>query len=297
MTDMKETLTQPTLAINKILVPKNLRKDGWEKKIDELVKLIEENGLLQPPGVRLLATIGPSGETHELAFGFRRLEACKKLGWTTVPVTLRGSKTTGKDTFSARLTENFGREDLSALEEAEAFKHAIDTLGFTAKDLAGRIGKTDGYISQRLSLLKMSEPVKKAVQSGQITPTHARELARVTDEKEQKKFLELAKNMTLPEFKAEVEAASSKKVSNRGRQTKPVKAEPPAKSEKTEKIAKIPIDMGRPKLELRKALADLDVTKKKAIEAGDKLKVEFFKGMMRGVGWAGGMVKDLYSAK
>jgi len=149
--------------------------------------------------------------------------------------------------------------------------------------LAARIGKTDGYVSQRLSLLKMPDVVQKAVQDGEITPTHARELSRLTDEKEQEKLLKHAKRMSMPEFKEKIEAATSKKLTNRGRKAKP------------EKVARADgrVPVVRSKEDLRKALSTLDVHKKKADDMGDKLRAEFFKGMMRGIGWAGGLVKDL----
>lgn len=286
----KETIIQPTLSISKIFVPKNLRHAGWEKNLDDLLKLVQEAGLKQPPGVRAYpdGKLGPNGETHELVFGFRRLEACKRLGYTTIPVTILSSKSSNKDVFVARLVENFGREDLSPLEEAEALKLAIDKLGFTAKDLAAHIGKTAGYVSQRLSLLKMSGPIKEAVQRAEITPTHARELARVTDEREQSKLLERAKRTPMPEFKEQVEAASSKRQTNRGRKAEPKKEKQPSHAE-----GKIAVEDIRPKGELKKALSDLDVYKKRAVDANDRLQAEFFKGMMRGIGWAGGMVREL----
>ena len=292
MTNKKKTMTQPTLPISKIFIPKNLRRAGWEKNINELTKLIEDAGLKQPPGVKAYTDgkAGPKGETHELVFGFRRLEACKRLRYTTVPVTILSSKSSSKDVFVSRLVENFGREDLSPLEEAEALKLAIEELGFNQKDLAARIGKTDGYVSQRLSLLKMSGPVQTAVQKGEITPTHARELARVTNAKEQSKLLEQAKHMSMPEFKEKVKAAASKKQTNRGRKAKPEKVEKAPRED-----GKVAASNVRPKGDLKKALSDLDVQKKKAADSGDKLRAEFFKGMMRGIGWAGGMVKGLLS--
>jgi len=292
MTHKKETMTQPTLAISKIFVPKNLRRAGWEKNIDDLTKLIEDAGLKQPPGVRAYdGKVGPKGETHELVFGFRRLEACKRLKYTTIPVTLLSAKSSSKDVFVSRLVENFGREDLSPLEEAEALKRAIEELGFTAKDLASRISKTDGYVSQRLALLKMPDSVQKAVQKGEITPTHARELGRVTNVKEQNKLLEQAKHMPMPEFKEKVEAASSKKQTNRGRKAQ---AEEAGKADSRED-GKVTTSIARSKGDMRKALSELDVHKKKATDSGDKLRAEFFKGMMRGIGWSGGLVKDLLS--
>ena len=284
---MATDLTQPTLAISKIYIPPNIRRPGWNnpKKLQELMRSIAEAGLKQPPGVFAYAEgkKGPKGETHELVFGQRRLEACKRLKWTTVPVVLLSSKSSSKDLFVSKLVENFEREDLSPLEEAEAFRQAISELSFTAKELAKRIGKTDGYVSQRLGLLKMPEKVQRAVQKEEITPTHARELARVTDPKKQEKLLQEAKRLPLPEFKEKVDQLDAKDKKHTGRGRKP-----------KEKGGMVPELKAPPSAEVAAALGTLDETKKAASEKADKAGEAYFKGMIRGIGWARGLgVKNL----
>lgn len=279
-------LAQPTLSISKIYVPPNIRRPGWEKNLDKLMNSIEEAGLKQPPGVVAYTgdKKGPNGETHELVFGQRRLEACKRLKWTTLPVVLLSSKASGKDVFVSKLVENFEREDLSPLEEAEAFRQAISELGFTAKELAKRIGKTDGYVSQRLGLLKMPDKVQKAVQKQEITPTHARELARVTDPKKQEKLLEEAKRLPLPEFKEKVDHLDAKDKKHTGRGRKPNKS-------KGELVPELRAPAAS---DVAEALGILDEKKKAAAERNDKTSEAYFKGMIRGIGWSRGLgVKSL----
>lgn len=279
---------QPTLPVSKIYVPPNIRRPGWEKNLDKLMYSIEKAGLKQPPGVIAYTgdKKGPNGETHELVFGQRRLEACKRLKWTTIPVVLLSSKSSGKDIFVSKLVENFEREDLSPLEEAEAFRQAISELGFTAKALAKRIGKTDGYVSQRLGLLKLPDKVRKAVQKQEITPTHARELARVTDAKQQERLLQEAKRLPLAEFKERIDAldAQDKKHTKRGRK--------PRKENNLVPEIKMP-----PSAAVAEALGVLDEKKKAAGDKNDKIGEAYLRGMIRGIGWARGLgVKDLLPA-
>jgi ParB family chromosome partitioning protein len=274
----------PMVVISKILVPENIRQEGWEKKIGRLKDSIEADGLEQPIKVRILTKPGPGGELYELVWGFRRLMVCKELGWTTIPAIFASSKETNKDIFISRLVENFERSDLTPLEEATAFRKAIDELGISAKELADRLGQTSGFVSQRLGMLKLPEPVQKAVQSGKISATHARELGRVTDEKTQLRLLKSAedKELSATDLKEKVDALDVKdrKSTNRGRKAAPSDAKD-AKKEPGKK-------------EVLAAMDSLVEKKKAAAEAKDETKETFYKGMIRGIGWARGMVKNLF---
>lgn len=269
----------PIVPINSILIPKNIRHSGWERNIDELMQSIEHHGLEQPPKVRLLSEPGPNGEQYELVYGQRRLEACKRLGWTTIPVIFARTKASMKDIFVSRLVENCDREDLSPLEEAEIFRQAIDQYGLTAKELARRIGKTDGYVSQRLKLLNLPDKVKEAVQKGEISPTHARELTRITDQTVQEKLLNSAKKLPIAEFKTKVDNidTSVRKITNRGRRSK-----------KTNQLT-------RPSREkIQAAIEEVGIRQKTAEKNNDTVTAEYYKGMLRGIEWVCGFVEKLF---
>ena len=305
MTESKKEMSQPTLPLSKIFIPDNLRTKGWKKNLSGLVKLIKESGLKQPPGVVPYPEnkSGPNGETHILVFGFRRLEALKQLNWTVVPVTLLpATHSNEKDIFVARIVENFGREDLSPLEEAAAYKSAIDDFNFTAKEIALRVGKTGGYVSQRLNLLKMPDYIQDAVQKGEITQTHVRELSRITDKGEQKRLLEKAKHTKLTAFKEDITSAESVKRTARGRpesfpghekhEASTATAQP--KNPQGIPIPKIPQNDGRRSMsEEKEALSILDGYAQKAKELKVRSQQEFFRGMSRGIGWTCGLVSEL----
>lgn len=289
MASKKDVTTQTTLSINKILIPENIRAGGWEKNLKGLADSIGENGLEQPVGVWPLPAnqVGEGGETHELVFGFRRLMACKTiLNWTTIPVVFKAKKTTAKDRYLSALVENAQREDLSPIEEATAFKRGIDTHGLTASEIAKKKGVSNAYVSQRLALLKMPEPVQEAVANSDISFAHARAMTTL-DEADQVKLLRQAEKLPVSEFKekvAEKTAASSKKklrkdgkeAAKRGRPEKTSAA-------KARTVSEIKVELGK-----------LDEKKKAAVEKDDKATEQYMKGMMRGLGWAAGLTKTLY---
>jgi len=260
-----------SIKISDIWSDGNVRDEGWEKKVADLKALIEAQGLLQPIGVKKEG--GPNGEPFKLIFGARRLEACKQLDWARIDAKIASSKMTRMEFFFWRVGENSGRKDLTPMEEAKAFRTAIDEYGATAKDLAKGFGKSDGYISQRLQLLKLPEEVQTAVEKGTITASHAREIARVTDEDEQKKLLAKAEKMPAQDFREHVAelAEDKKKQSNRGRK---------AKEEPAEKTGV------RSEAEAVKMLGGLDAKMKTAKENDDAVKQSYYKGCIRGIMWA-----------
>jgi ParB family chromosome partitioning protein len=271
-----------SISMKDIWEEENTRDPGWEKKVSDLQALIKAQGLLQPVGVAERG--GPNGEPFQLVFGSRRREACKRLNWSRIDAKVAPKKASNIDLFFWKLGENSGRKDLSPMEEARAFHKVIDKYSIAAKDLARRLGKTDGYVSQRLALLKLPEEVQEAVEEGRITATHAREIARVTDEKDQKRLLKKAEKMPVTDFKEHVDDldGGKKKNSNRGRKAR----EKPEATEVDAVGEKVGV---RSEKEAVKMLGTLDtrmksVSQKDSVEA--KLQQEYYKGCIRGIMWA-----------
>ena len=79
------------------------------------------------------------------------------------------------------LLENIQREDLSAIEEAEAYANLVKSLGISQEELARRIGKSRSYITNMIGLLSLPEPVKKDILNGLISMGHARSLSKLED--------------------------------------------------------------------------------------------------------------------
>lgn len=160
------------------------RKIFNEESIDELAKSIKSYGIIQPLSVRRI------GEgTYELVAGERRLRAAKKAGLKEVPVIV--VDVTDKDSAAIALLENIQREDLSFLEEAEAFFNLIKEHNYTQEALAEVIGKKQSTIANKIRLLKLSINVRRMLLENGLTERHARALLKLPTEELQFKILKV----------------------------------------------------------------------------------------------------------
>ena len=154
------------------------RKVFDESKIKELAQSIKEHGLLQPIVVR------PIEEgMYEIIAGERRFRAIKHNDLPETEAIIKPLN--DKETAAVALIENIQRENLSAIEEAEAYRKLLDLEGITQQDLAVSMGKSQSFIANKLRLLKLSEPIVISLQKGEITERHARALLGLEDEEQQ----------------------------------------------------------------------------------------------------------------
>ena len=125
---------------------KNSRLVWTESKLDDLMRSIKENGLLQPIGVY------KKGTKYEVCYGNRRLVACKKLGWKTVPAVIVDKPDNNDDIDIMNLSENLQRENLT-LQEVGRYIEKLHRKGegLTFKEIAARLGVTHGYIASAAS--------------------------------------------------------------------------------------------------------------------------------------------------
>lgn len=147
--------------------PNQPRKNFDEAKLRELAESIRQHGLLQPILVRPL-----KGGKFELVHGERRWRACKIAGKTTIQAEVRNVG--DREKIEIQLVENLQRRDLNPIEEAETFQRLIDEFGYTHEELGNRIGKSRGYVTNKLRLLKLSPEVQEEVRKGNISEGHAR---------------------------------------------------------------------------------------------------------------------------
>ena len=143
--------------------------------LDELASSIREHGLLEPLVVRRM----PQGEKFEIIAGERRWRAAQKAGLREVLVVVRD--VSSKDAFELALIENVQREDLDAIEFAEALQRLVDDHGYTQDSLAQRVGKDRSTIANALRLLKLPSNVRERVISGELSEGHARALLGAPD--------------------------------------------------------------------------------------------------------------------
>lgn len=148
-----------------------------EEKIQELADSIQSYGLLQPIVVR------PIEEgMFEIIAGERRFRALKLNHTVETEVIVKPMN--DKQTAAIALIENIQRENLSAVEEAEAYKKLLDLDGITQQDLAASLGKSQSFIANKLRLLRLSQPILDALGRAQITERHARSLLALTPEQQ-----------------------------------------------------------------------------------------------------------------
>ncbi len=161
--------------IEKIVPQKGQPRQHFDKeRLDELAQSIREHGLIEPLVVR------KQGEAYELVAGERRWRAAQRAGLREVLVVVRDVST--RDAFELALIENIQREDLNAIEFAEALHRLVAEHGYTQESLADRMGKDRSTIANALRLVKLPERVRRLVVSGELSEGHARALLGAPDE-------------------------------------------------------------------------------------------------------------------
>lgn len=143
-------------------------------RIEELAVTIEEHGLLQPIVVR------KQGTGYEIIAGERRYRAVRSLGWETIPAIVK--EMTDETTASLALIENLQREDLTPIEEAEAYERLLALQDITQEVLARKLGRSQSTIANKLRLLRLPTNVREALKQRTITERHARALLPLKDE-------------------------------------------------------------------------------------------------------------------
>ncbi|MDL2718997.1 MAG: ParB/RepB/Spo0J family partition protein [Acidobacteriota bacterium] len=137
--------------------------------LEELSKSIRRTGILQP------VLVTKEGGRFRIVAGERRVRAARLAGLSEVPVIVREG-VTDRDQLLLALVENVQRRDLTALEEAEAYRHLKDDFGLTQEDVAERVGKDRATVANALRLLRLPAAVRAALEEGAISAGHARAL-------------------------------------------------------------------------------------------------------------------------
>ncbi len=145
------------------------RKNFDQNSIDELAQSIKEYGLLQPIIVKKI-----DNSNFELIAGERRLKACKKLNFRTIPAIVKNFDE--EKSFSLSIIENIQREDLNIVDEAFAYKNLMEFCKLTQNDLADKVGKSRSHVANILRLLSLSDKILSYLKDGKIEMGHARAL-------------------------------------------------------------------------------------------------------------------------
>ncbi len=156
------------------------RKTFDDKKIDELVDSIKAHGVIQP------IIVSKKDNYYEIIAGERRWRASKKAGLKTIPAIIRTYDE--KKTREVSLIENIQRENLNALETAEAIKELMEEHHMTQEEVAKTLGKSRSSVANTLRILNVDSRVKEMIECGQISEGHARSIASIKDQEKQYKL-------------------------------------------------------------------------------------------------------------
>jgi ParB family chromosome partitioning protein len=147
-----------------------------EEKINELAQSIKEHGVFQPIILKKVK------EGYIIVSGERRYRATLKVGLKTIPSIIRQYEET--KVAEIALAENLQRENLTPIEEAEAYKIVMKSLNLTQTDLATKVGKSRSHVTNTLGLLSLPLDVQQMLLTNQISMGHARALSKLEDHKQ-----------------------------------------------------------------------------------------------------------------
>jgi ParB/RepB/Spo0J family partition protein len=245
-----------TIALEDIAELENGR-DSYEG-IEELAQTLHAEGLLHGLTVRPAAPDAAHGKPYELICGYRRKRAAELLRdeqqkqsgeseWTHVLCHVRPIG--DRDVRLANLIENIGRDDMTALEVAQAIRRLKEVDGFSQAEIGRKLGMNKSEVSKRLTLLRQPEAVIERLQHGQLNASQVEELFSLESDEEKE---ELARRAVKFNW-------SSKELSNKVREFQQVKAtdEAVTAEETSEPIGTVTVStrVELPMLELR---SDLD---------------------------------------
>jgi ParB family chromosome partitioning protein len=204
--DAAEAHSSPGLAIIPLSQiqpnPFQPRKTFNEASIEELARSVREHGIVQP------LVVTRSGDKYKLIAGERRFRAAHKAGLTVVPVLIKEMMQEG-DALQIALIENIQREDLNPIEEAMAYHQLHDDFQLTQEEISKRVGKERSTVANFLRLLKLPDPVKKLLASGQLSMGHARALLAIESPKKQEQLAERVVRKNLNVRQTEMLASES----------------------------------------------------------------------------------------
>lgn len=177
-TALEDMNPEKLVKISKVEPNRNQpRKVFNEDALLELSESIKQYGVLQP------LLVSKKDGYYEIIAGERRWRAAKMAGLKEIPVIIR--EYNNQEIVEISLIENIQREDLNAIEEAQAFRNLIDEFGLTQDELAEKVSKSRTAVTNAMRLLKLEEEVQQMLIDEMITPGHARALLSLTNPEQQ----------------------------------------------------------------------------------------------------------------
>jgi len=153
--------------------PGQPRRVFQEEALVELAASIQARGVIQPIVVR------PHGHRFQIVAGERRWRAAQRARLHEIPAIVR--EFSDEETLEVALIENIQRQDLNAIEEAQAYKRLVDDYAHTQEELGRLVHKSRSHVANLLRLLDLPARVQVMVGAGQLSMGHARALITAPD--------------------------------------------------------------------------------------------------------------------
>src|SRR5258706_4014415 len=167
-------------------------------RLRELAASIRESGIVQPILVRR------HGERYQIIAGERRWRAAEQAGLATVPIVVR--EVADDRLLELALVENIQRQELSPLEEAQAFHRLQEELRLTQEEVARKVGRDRTTITNTLRLLRLPREVRELLNTGGLDAGHGRALLALENADAQTALAREAarKGLSVPEVERRV---------------------------------------------------------------------------------------------
>ena len=186
--------------------PYQPRKIFDEDALKELSESIKNYGVFQPIIVK------KSIKGYDIIAGERRVKASRLAGMTSIPAIVRDFS--DEQMMQIALLENLQRENLSAIEEATAYKDIIDALQITQEELARKLGKSRSHITNMIGLLRLPDNVQDMILKNELSMGHARVLSKLENDNDIKELADKVKedNLSVRELEKEVNSTYKRNV-------------------------------------------------------------------------------------
>lgn len=166
------------LSLEKIVANKRQPRSVFDQdRLTELADSIKEHGVAEPVIVRAI-----EDGKFELIAGERRVRASKLAGKSEVPAIIKAFS--DEQALEIAIVENIQREDLSALEEAEAYLSLMKEFGMTQEQVSKKLGKSRSAVANTLRLLELPQNIKNSLAKSEISAGHARALLSIENEQQ-----------------------------------------------------------------------------------------------------------------
>jgi ParB family chromosome partitioning protein len=181
----KRDINAKVIALSRIVAKQQVRKHFDEQELQELAHSLRTVGQKTP----ILVYWSDEESIYVIIAGERRYRAAQMAGLTELSCQIHPHKPDEAELVELQYVENAIRSDLNPIEEAHSYRLLQELKGYSAHQLAERIGKNQSTISRSLSLLKLPEHIQQQVASGGVPVTVAREIAKLDSPGEQDAML------------------------------------------------------------------------------------------------------------